>query len=259
MLDIHCHLLPDLDDGPATWEESLQMAQMAVDDGIDTVIATPHQLGMHRGNHAALIRERLEQLRRRVETARIPLNLYAGADVRIEADLIDRLQADDVVTLADRRRHLLLELPHEVYFPLEPLLAQLKAFKVVGILTHPERNRGLLADPSCLSRLVAQGCLMQVTASSLLGGFGPASQRLAESMLAQGLVHFVASDGHGVERRRPRLRMAYERVVELTDRNTADNLFIRFPARVCEGLAVPVQRRSSAHPARRWFGLARRA
>jgi protein-tyrosine phosphatase len=259
MIDIHCHLLPDLDDGPRTWEQSLKMAQVAVEDGIDTVIATPHQLGVYRGNGAPLIRERLRELRQRLHAAGIPLNVHAGADVRIESDLAKRLRSDDIVTLADQRRHVLLELPHELYFPLETLLEQLESLGMSGILSHPERNRGLLSDPSCLSGLVAHGCLMQITAGSLLGGFGRASQRLAESMLAQGLVHFVASDGHGTERRRPRLHAAYQRVVELTDRPTADNLFIRFPARVCKGQAVPVQRRSSAHPARRWFGLARRA
>jgi protein-tyrosine phosphatase len=259
MIDIHCHLLPELDDGPATWEQSLQMAQIAVDDGIRSVIATPHQLGSYHGNPASLIRARICELRERLQAAKIPLQVYAGADVRIEADLAERLRRDEVLTLAEQRRHVLLELPHELYFPLEPLLAQLKSLGITGILSHPERNRGLLSDPSCLSRLVAHGCLMQITAGSLLGGFGRASQRLAESMLAQGLVHFVASDGHGIEHRRPRLHAAYLRVVELTDRDTADNLFVRFPARVCEGLAVAIQRRSSAQPVRRWFGLARRA
>jgi protein-tyrosine phosphatase len=258
MIDIHCHLLPGLDDGPDSWEQTLDMARMAVDDGVRSIVATPHQLGNYRHNSASLVRSQLAQLRQHLQTASIPLTVYAGADVRIEPDLIERLQSGDVVTLADQGRHVLLELPHDVSFSLTPVLHQLSGLGVTGILSHPERNLGILSDPSCLGPLVDQGCLMQVTAGSLLGRFGPPSQRLAEAMLRQGLVHLLASDGHGTQRRRPLLRAAYERVVALTDRATADDLCHNFPAWICQGQAVPMRRRPPVRARRRWFALARR-
>jgi protein-tyrosine phosphatase len=115
---------------------------------------------------------------------------------------------------------------------------------MTGILSHPERNRGLLADPSPLLRLVEAGCLMQITAGSLLGGFGAGAQRFSESLLEQGLVHFVSTDAHGVKSRRPLLQEAWQRVAALTDEPTANDLCCRHPALVAEGEAVPPGRRA---------------
>jgi protein-tyrosine phosphatase len=252
MIDIHCHLLPGLDDGPQSWDQSLSMARMAWEDGIHAVIATPHQLGNYRSNTASDIRTRVSLMREHLSQAQIPLTVYPGADVRIEPDLANRLRADDVLTLADQHRHVLLELPHELCFPLASLLEQLRAIGITGILSHPERNHGIMSDSRCLEELVEQGCLMQITAGSLLGRFGKPSQRLAETMLRRGLVHLLASDGHGTERRRPVLRTAYKRVSELTDHATAHELCEHFPSLISAGQSLPLGRRRPTVP-RRWF------
>ncbi len=258
MIDIHCHLLPEIDDGPRSWAESLEMAELALAAGTTAIVATPHQLGNYHHNGPQQIRAGVVRLRQELALAGLNLQVFAGADVRIEPDLTARIQADEVLTLADRRCHVLLELPHELYFPLEPLLGQLKSIGVTGILSHPERNRGILDDASCLPSLRNAGCLMQVTASSLVGGFGPASQQLAETMLRSGWIDVLASDGHGVSRRRPRLDAAFRRVAELTDESTARRLCIENPARICQGEVVPTHR--SPHPGKRraWLSLARR-
>ena len=169
------------------------------------------------------------------------------------ADLVAAITRGEVLTLANQQRHVLLELPHELYFPLEPLLAQLRAIGVTGILSHPERNSGILAEPERLDALIDTGCLMQVTAGSLLGAFGAASQRLAEEMVCRGQAHFVASDGHGTKTRRPRLHAAFQRVEQLVDTATARLLCDENPRRVCDGLAVPIDRRATAiRHKRRW-------
>ena len=124
-VDIHCHLLPEIDDGAANWDESLAMARMAVADGIGVVVATPHQLGAFSHNSAPKIRLAVEELQSRLEAERIPLQVLPGADVRIETDLAARLGRDEVLSLADNGRYVLLELPHEMYFPLDRLLADL--------------------------------------------------------------------------------------------------------------------------------------
>jgi protein-tyrosine phosphatase len=123
----------------------------------------------------------------------------------------------------------------------------------VGILSHPERNQGLLADPAPIARLVDAGCLMQVTAGSLLGAFGPACERFSQSLLEQGLVHFISSDGHGVKSRRPLLRDAWRRVAELVDEETASDLCCRNPACVVAGKTVAPGRRGVKR--RRWNNL----
>jgi protein-tyrosine phosphatase len=252
-VDIHCHLLPGIDDGATDYEESLAMARLAVDDGTTTIIATPHQLGNFGHNRGDDIRRRVKELQQRLCEASVPLNVLPGADVRIEPDMAARLKSGDVLTLGDRRRHVLLELPHELYLPLEPVLEELWRYKLVGILSHPERNEGILRKPSVLSPLVDAGCLLQITAGSLCGTFGPACREMCERLLAEGLVHFVASDAHGPRSRRPLLRRAFERIAELADEMTAVALCSQNPAAVAAGDQVRGGRRAVVRTKRRWF------
>ena len=238
-VDIHCHLLPGIDDGASDWETTLGMARMAVADGTQTIIVTPHQLGNFAHNLGDEIRSRTQELQQVLQQHNIPLQVLPGGDVRIEDHMIELLGSGEVMSLGDLRRHVLLELPHELYFPLEGVLAGLEREGMRGILSHPERNRGLLREPDLLPGLVECGCLMQVTAGSLMGTFGPNSQQLGEWMLTEGLVHFLATDAHGTRSRRPLMRRAYDRVVELTDTQTADDLCCHNPARVSRGESVP--------------------
>jgi protein-tyrosine phosphatase len=157
--------------------------------------------------------------------------------------MFEGLRGGTVLTLADRGRHVLLELPHELYFPLEGLLEELRRSDMVGILSHPERNQGLLREPGCIERLVDHGCLMQITASSFVGGMGAGPQAMAEWMLASGLVHFLATDAHGHKSRRPLMSRAFARVAELADWETAVDLCQRNPRAVADGQSVAGGRR----------------
>ena len=199
--DIHCHLLPGIDDGAGDLETTLAMAQMAVDDGIHTIVVTPHQLGNFSHNQGDDIRQQTVLLQRVLAERHIPLEILPGGDVRIEDGMVERIVSGEVLSLGDHRRHVLLELPHELYFPLEMTLTALEREGMTGILSHPERNQGIMRNPSLLEPLVERGCLMQITAGSLMGTFGSRSQELAEWMLEHGLVHFVATDAHGVKSR----------------------------------------------------------
>ncbi len=251
--DIHCHLLPGIDDGASDWAVSLAMARMAVDDGFATIIATPHQLGRSAQNRGDTIRQLTVELGRRLQDHGIPLDVLPGGDVRIEPNLVRLLRSGDVLSLADRRRHVLLELPHDVFFPLDGLLGRLQAQGIVGILSHPERNLGILARPEVLGPLVDRGCLLQITAGSLVGSFGPEIQRFTHWMVGQGLVHFVSTDAHGVRRRRPLLRRAFDCVAELADWETAVDVCCRNPSAVAEGRPVTLPTR---YPRRSgWAGL----
>jgi len=176
-----------------------------------------------------------------------------GADVRIETGMLDRLQDGDVLTLGDHRKHVLLELPHELFLPLEQVVESLERVGMVGILSHPERNEGILRRPEVVAPLVERGCLMQITAGSLCGTFGPECQRLSKWLLAEGLAHFVATDGHGPRSRRPLIRRAFERVVDLTGETVAMELCSRNPAAVAAGKDVPSGRRAVVRQKRIWF------
>jgi protein-tyrosine phosphatase len=249
-VDIHCHLLPGIDDGASTWEESLAMARAAADDGIATIVATPHQLGAHAANQGREIRARTERLQTFLDQRGIPLEVLPGADVRIEPELIAKIRSGEVLTLADQGRHVLLELPHEVYLPLNRLLADLAAAGLSGILSHPERNHGILAQPSVVQSLVQAGCLIQITAESLTGGFGSRVRALGESLVKQGLVHFVSTDAHGPRQRPPLLSRAYRRVAEIAGQSLAEEVFCANPACVAAGRRVPGGPRKVSKPTR---------
>lgn len=258
-VDIHCHILPEVDDGPGDWDESLAMARLAVDNGTSLIIATPHQLGGFRSNRGDDIRARVAELQQRLDAAAIPLRVLPGGEARVEADMVDELLSGHVVSLGDHRRHVLVELPHDIYLPLDSILHDLARCKMAAVLAHPERNQGLRRRPELMAGLVDAGCLAQLTASSLCGSFGPDAKELAEWLLSEGLVHIVASDGHGSRSRRPLIRRAHERVEALTDRQTADELCCHNPARIAGGRSVRAGRRARTGSPRRkswWVGSA---
>lgn len=239
--DIHSHLLPAIDDGADSMEETLTMARLAVEDGITQVIVTPHQLGNYQMNSGALVRELVQQVQQRLIAEGIRLTLLPGADVRIEEGMLDRIKTGEVLTLADRGKHILLELPHELYYPLEGVIEVLASCGIQSILSHPERNQGLLRKPEIVGQLVEAGCLMQVTAGSLVGTFGPKCRQMSELLLARGWVHFLATDAHGMKSRRPLLSRAFVRTSELVGSQTATKLCHDYPNLVVAGQPVPLK------------------
>ena len=234
-VDIHCHLAPGIDDGSKSWEESLEMAQMAEKDGIGTIVCTPHQLGNYGHNTGQEIRSLVKQLQSTLNSAGINLKVLPGADVRIEPEMIAKIKTGEVLTLGDGGVFVLLELPHELYFPLEDVLDQLEQHHMVGILSHPERNQGILKRPDVIAPLVERGCYMQVTAGSLLGTFGQRCRDFSEWMLKEGHTHFLSTDAHSPKSRRPLMKCAHERAAELLGAEAADLLCCSNPARVVDG------------------------
>ena len=254
-VDIHCHLLPGIDDGAKDWDETLAMAQMAVADGFSTIVATPHQLGSFAQNRGEQIRAAVVHLQTFLDQHQVPLRVLAGADVRIETGMLDGLKRGDVVSLGDHRRHILLELPHELYVPLDRLVVDLQSMRMVGVLSHPERNQGILSQPALVRPLVDAGCLMQVTAGSLTGSFGAPAHKLATWMLDQGLVHFISTDAHNTRSRRPQMSPAFAVVAERMGVETALDLCCRNPALVAAGRnVVGGVRLSQARSRGSWLG-----
>jgi protein-tyrosine phosphatase len=243
-VDIHCHILPGIDDGAKHWDDALAMARLAADDGTTTIVATPHQLGSWSKNRGDEVRQLVAECNERIAAEKIPLTVLAGGEIRIEPALIEQLVTGELVTLGDHRRHVLLELPHELYFPLDGLMDELAARRITVVLAHPERNEGILRQPDFAVDLVDTGCLMQLTAGSLCGTMGPHVEEMAEWMIAEGLIHIVSTDGHGPRTRRPLMGRAHERICELADVATADDLCGRAPARIAAGRSVITGRRT---------------
>lgn len=212
-VDIHCHCLPAVDDGPATMSEALALCEALVDDGITTVIATPHQLGRFNDcNDAAQIRERVSVLNEELRSNDTSLTVMPGADVRVDERICQLLEADKILTLADGGKYVLLELPHQIFIDIEPLLVELSSLGVQAIISHPERYSVFVKQPEILLRWLKHSAHLQVTSASLVGEFGLMAQRAAWHFLSSGWASLVATDSHDLDVRRPCMKAAFERI-----------------------------------------------
>jgi len=234
-VDIHCHCLPGMDDGPRTVDEAVALCQALVNDGVTSVVATPHQLGRYdRTNSAERVRAAVEELTAELKDREIPLEIFPGGDVRIDERLPELIQSDEVCTLADKGRYILLELPHEIFVDPLPIINRLANVGVQTILTHPERHPYLRSRGQSLRDWLKHGVLFQITAGSLLGDFGAQAREDALRMIDAEMVGMVASDAHNEWRRPPRMGPAIQLLASLIGLDAARRLAVENPLRVLE-------------------------
>ncbi|WP_440995046.1 tyrosine-protein phosphatase [Arhodomonas sp. SL1] len=197
MIDLHAHYLPGIDDGPKELEQSLEMARLAAADGITDATVTPHHLNGRYRTDAATVRAALAELQAAVADAAIALRLHPGSEVHLTPELPQAVADGSAMTVADRGRAVLVEPPvHHLPVGMEAILSECLVQGVTPIIAHPERSRPLQQDIAPVRRWVEMGCLVQVTAQSFTGRFGHSARDAAAAMLAEGLVHVLASDGH---------------------------------------------------------------
>ena len=231
MIDLHNHILPGLDHGPGDWEEALEMCRIAVADGITTLAATPHVSEVF-PNSSQRIEAATAELRTRLAYAEVPLTIVVGADHHIRPDLSPR----NVLTLGGNGRYFLLEFPYQVLPPRADAFVKVLLDRgLVPIVTHPERTTSLQRDWRRLEPLVKAGALVQITAGSLLGEFGPAATTVAKRFLKKGWVHLLASDAHWVHKRSPRLAEGSAAAAKIVGAETARALVDRNPRAILEG------------------------
>lgn len=240
MLDLHCHLLPGVDDGPADFEEAVFMCRMAAAEGCEAMAATPHQRHPFWWNGD---RERLERLRAELqERVGEKPRLLAGAEIRVDDELLsdlDSLPESGLLSLAGSR-YLLIELDRRGMGP-DPV-ALVHELVVGGwrpIIAHPELYPWLMAQPALTRRLVEMGAMLQVTAMSLTGEFGKMAHDHCQRLLEEGLVHFVASDAHSADHRPPGLARAYAWIASGWGEETARALTSENPGAVIEDRPLP--------------------
>ena len=236
-IDIHCHILPGMDDGPSEADGSLKMLRIAAGDGIYHIFATPHILPGTYENRSSGIRSVLEDLKRIApETPR----LSYGADVRVSVDLLERIEKGEVPTLGGSG-YMLLEMPDYILPPnVDNLIFNLRHRGIIPIITHPERHLRLMHDLSALGKLRDNGALCQITAMSLTGGFGKALRKISMDMIKKGLVDFVATDAHDDRNRPPLLSGAHKDVRKEFGDGVADTLFFSNPEKIVETSKISV-------------------
>jgi protein-tyrosine phosphatase len=240
MIDLHCHILPGIDDGPATAEDAVALARALVADGTTTVAATPHLRSDHRGVIVSELRERCAQLQGLLDAREIPLRVAPGGEV----DLLWALRASrddlELACYGDLAHDLLLETP---YGPLPAAFANHvqelidDGFRV--LLAHPERNQAFREDPDAIEELTQRGVLVQLTADSLTAGRGHASiARTSRRWIARGTAHVISSDLHGLRTaRRAPLSAAVEAASEIAPER-ARWMVTRAPNAILEGRSL---------------------
>jgi len=251
MIDLHCHILPGIDDGAVDEGVALEMARMAIADGIVTIVCTPHITPGVYNNTAEGIEAAVRRFEATLNDAGVPLNLATGADVHLVQGLAEQLRDRQVPTLAGSR-YFLLEPPHHVLPPrLGEVVAELLAAGYVPIITHPERLSWIETHYGVIESLAGLGAPIQITAASLLGRFGRRARYWSERMLDEGIVDFVASDGHGVDHRPPLLSEAREGVSAAHGEEIATRLFVSNPMKVLENEPLAAATSPSRPPATR--------
>jgi len=234
--DIHCHCLPGLDDGPATMAESLALCRRLAAEGIATVVATPHQLGRFKDrNKAARVREAVRSLNEALKNSSITLKVVPGGEVRVDERVCELLEADEILTLANGGRYILLELPCQVSIDITLLLTELASMGVQSVISHAERIAPFVAQPQILLTWLEHSAHVQITASSLVGDFGLEIQRTAWSFLTSGRATLVATDSHDINGRRPRMRAAFRRISTRLSKDLAHLVCVENPLRVING------------------------
>ncbi len=232
-IDIHCHILPGIDDGPSALQESLDMMEAAKRDGISHIFATPHIIDGLYPNKGKDIIPLVQRLREQMPGGP---ELFYGADVRITPFLAKKMESGEVPTL-NGTGYILIEFPEFVVPPnTEPLLFDLRQRGFTPILTHPERHLRLMHDLKALKRQRDAGMMCQLTAMSITGDFGREIQRASFTMIEKALADFVASDAHNTGLRPPVLSKAYREVKKHFGEKTADALFLGNPGRILENV-----------------------
>lgn len=214
LVDLHCHLLPGLDDGARDEHEALEMLRMAVEDGITTIVATPHA---HRAGAAETLHA-VEHVRMLAQDAGLSLQILPGQEARLSSELIEQIAAGEVLTL-NQRGYLLIEWPFTEQWPaqvVERATERLLDAGLLLVLAHAERSRVVQQNPAVLEQQIARGVIVQLNASSLTGYEGMRAQQVAELLLRRRMAHVIASDAHNAQYRPPRLRFANEIVTRLT-------------------------------------------
>jgi protein-tyrosine phosphatase len=243
MIDIHHHLLPGLDDGARTLDVSLAMVEMAIADGITHIVCTPHASHHYYFNperNATVFAELQDAVNRKFGEQVITLGL--GCDFHLMFDNIEDAQRHPTRYTINGHNYLLVEFPDSAISPnTAQTFYQLSLSGMTPIITHPERNLILARQPERMAEWLKAGALIQITASSLTGRFGPMAEQAAAWLLAHHWVHFLATDAHNTGSRPPLLRPAFDMVAEQYDLATAERLCITNPRAAFFGEALGPQ------------------
>ena len=241
---------------PKTGPISLEMAQIAAIDGISGIVCTPHFSHVYPGNNLTTILAAIEELRTRLRQTEIRLELYPGCELAIDSNLTEKIESGELLTINDNRRIALVEMPAEFIPPnLDRFFWMMLVKGITPVLAHPERNYLLMKNPSVLLKWIQTGVLVQITGASLRGHYGQEIRDFSAKLLQHRMVHFVASDSHGPDRRRPVLSKARAITEAIIGPEEAYKIFHEYPVQILRGEvpdvipAIPPRKENASDPA----------
>lgn len=205
MLDLHTHILPRADDGAKDIDEAIEMARQCVENGIDTIVATPHYI--EKDNSSSLVDNMfaLDSFKKELEEEKIDLNVYLGNEIYVAPDIVDKLKGKRISTL-NNSRYVLMEMPmFDIPIYMENVIYELLIKGYVPIIAHPERNAKIIESPNILYEFISKGALAQLNLPSLEGRYGEKVKRTAEIFITHRMIHFVGTDAHSPRVRSPRV------------------------------------------------------
>ena len=237
MIDLHCHLLPGIDDGARDMDQALSMARIAYDNGIRFSIVTPHIHSGRYENRALSIRSICERFKAELSRTHIPLHLGMAAEVRLSPEILPLIEQEEIPFLGefDGYQIMLLEFPHSHIPPgAEQLVMKLLDLKVRPIIAHPERNKDVISRHAKIEPFIEMGCFLQLTASAVAGRFGEASNKCAIELLKSDAFMVLATDAHNLHVRYPDLREGFEAAEKIIGTEAASRLVLDNPMAIVQ-------------------------
>jgi protein-tyrosine phosphatase len=269
MIDLHAHILPQLDDGAESHEESIEMCRISHKDGVRTIVATPHILpGVYKNNRSTIL-TKVQELNDALKKLRVQssgfggkdfdastpqhlkvnstnsinptysmteFRILPGADVHFSSEMPQLCENGGIVTVNDKGQYLMVEFDFQgIPYHAEDVLFRLITKGIIPIITHPERNFEIGQKPQRYGEMIRMGCLGQVTAMSLTGGFGAGVRGTAERLLKNRLIHIIASDSHSIDRRPPILSTAVRAAEKMVGKEEAQRMVTEYPQAILEG------------------------
>ena len=213
MIDLHCHLLPGVDDGSKNMDISLKLANDAVRDGIDYALLTPHHMNGVYLNHKRAVIQQTQEFQMELDRHKIPFKVFPGQEVRINGDLLTALDQDDILFADESGRYLMLEFPDDdVPSYTSNMIYELMQRGIIPVIVHPERNTKIMKQPDILYDLLSRGCLSQITAGSYVGTFGHKVQKFSKQLIQTGQAYVFASDAHDLPNRKYEMTNAFAKL-----------------------------------------------
>lgn len=227
MVDIHCHILPGIDDGPDSFDESIMMVIQAANQGISKIIATPHFPFDKFNFRKEDVFEKVNILQEKVDVLGLKCKIFPGMELYLSTDLIAKIDTDEIIPLGEDSRYLLVEFPLRGFS--QNLINLLHEFQIRGyipIIAHPERNEFIQDNPLLINEILQYEALLQINVGSILGKNGRSSQKLALELIKQGLVSFIASDGHSTNWRKIQLSDAMDTLKKIINPDLLQKLVV---------------------------------